>query len=143
MLLALLLLSLFTLVLLGFYVFVAAPRSRTHQTFAAFIACLALWTINDIVMWGFGGGPRLAGWWASASFALSLLLQFAFVVFAWVFPENGEVPLRRSEEHTSELQSRQYLHPFPTRRSSDLAAARTRPSRPSSPASRSGRSTTS
>src|SRR5947209_6806350 len=28
----------------------------------------------------------------------------------------------RSEEHTSELQSRQYLHSFPTRRSSDLAA---------------------
>ena len=48
MLLALLLLSLFTLVLLGFYVFVAAPRSRGHQTFAAFIACLALWTVKDI-----------------------------------------------------------------------------------------------
>src|SRR3712207_6401540 len=28
----------------------------------------------------------------------------------------------RSEEHTSELQSRQYLHSFPTRRSSDLPA---------------------
>src|SRR5947209_1822417 len=28
--------------------------------------------------------------------------------------------LTRSEEHTSELQSRQYLHSFPTRRSSDL-----------------------
>src|SRR5947209_5727398 len=28
----------------------------------------------------------------------------------------------RSEEHTSELQSRQYLHSFPTRRSSDLFA---------------------
>src|SRR5947209_552952 len=28
--------------------------------------------------------------------------------------------IERSEEHTSELQSRQYLHPFPTRRSSDL-----------------------
>src|ERR1035437_1514456 len=26
----------------------------------------------------------------------------------------------RSEEHTSELQSRRYLHSFPTRRSSDL-----------------------
>jgi signal transduction histidine kinase len=96
MLLALLLLSLFTLVLLGFYVFVAAPRSRTHQTFAAFIACLALWTINDIVMWGFGGGRAVAEWWAGMSFGLSLLLQFAFVVFAWVFPENGEVPLRRA-----------------------------------------------
>src|SRR5476651_2587475 len=31
---------------------------------------------------------------------------------------------RRSEEHTSELQSRQYLHSFPTRRSSDLAGSR-------------------
>src|SRR3712207_3524844 len=29
----------------------------------------------------------------------------------------------RSEEHTSELKSRQYLHSFPTRRSSDLCAA--------------------
>jgi signal transduction histidine kinase len=96
MLLALLLLSLFTLVLLGFYVFVAAPRSRTHQTFAAFIACLALWTINDIAMWGFGGSRALAEWWAALSFGLALLLQFALVVFAWVFPENGEVPLRRA-----------------------------------------------
>ena len=96
MLLALLLLLLFTLVLLGFYVFVAAPGSRTHQTFAAFIACLALWTINDIVMWGFGGGPELARWWASASFALGLLLQCSLVVFAWVFPENGAVPGRRA-----------------------------------------------
>ena len=74
MLLALLLLSLFTLVLLGFYVFVAAPRSRGHQTFAAFIACLALWTVNDIVMWGFGGGRTLAAWWAGTSFALALVL---------------------------------------------------------------------
>ncbi|HEV3468578.1 MAG TPA: ATP-binding protein [Pyrinomonadaceae bacterium] len=96
MLLALLLLSLFTLVLLGFYVFVAAPGSRTHQTFAAFIACLALWTVNDIVMWGFGGGPELARWWASTSFALGLLLQYSLVVFAWVFPENGPVPVRRA-----------------------------------------------
>ena len=96
MLLALLLLSLFTLVLLGFYVFVAAPRSRTHQTFAAFIACLALWTVNDIAMWGFGGGRQLAAWWAGSSFALALMLQLAFVVFAWVFPEDAEVPVRRA-----------------------------------------------
>src|SRR5947209_4285859 len=33
-------------------------------------------------------------------------------------PNAGSKP--RSEEHTSELQSRQYLHSFPTRRSSDL-----------------------
>src|ERR1035437_3427892 len=35
----------------------------------------------------------------------------------------------RSEEHTSELQSRQYLHAFPTRRSSDLPPRRLFPLR--------------
>src|ERR1035437_6044815 len=34
--------------------------------------------------------------------------------------------VERSEEHTSELQSRQYLHSFPTRRSSDLIHLRVR-----------------
>ncbi len=97
MLLALLLLSLFTLVLLGFYVFVAAPRSRTHQTFAAFVACMALWTVKDIALWGFTGeGERLAEWWASVSFVIALLLQYSLVVFAWVFPENGTIPARRA-----------------------------------------------
>jgi len=97
MLLALLLLSLLLLVLLGFYVFVAAPRSRAHQTFAAFVACLALWTVKDIVMWGFGEeAAGAAGVWASVSFVTALLLQYALVVFAWVFPEGGRVPLRRA-----------------------------------------------
>src|ERR1035437_2634765 len=35
-------------------------------------------------------------------------------------PANRHRDVLRSEEHTSELQSRQYLHSFPTRRSSDL-----------------------
>src|SRR3712207_1496656 len=35
-------------------------------------------------------------------------------------------PLVRSEEHTSELQSRRDLHSFPTRRSSDLLRPATR-----------------
>jgi signal transduction histidine kinase len=96
MLLAFLLLSLFTLTLLGFYVFVAAPRSRAHQTFAAFVACLALWTVKDIALWGFQGGERLAGWWASVSFVIALLLQYSLVVFAWVFPEDAPAPLRRA-----------------------------------------------
>ncbi|HVF51477.1 MAG TPA: HAMP domain-containing protein, partial [Pyrinomonadaceae bacterium] len=96
MLLALLLLSLFLNVLLGFYVFVAAPRSRTHQTFAAFVACLALWTMKDIALWGFGAGRAAAGWWASLSFTIALLLQYSLVIFGWVFPENGAVPLRRA-----------------------------------------------
>ena len=96
MLLALLLLSLFLLVLLGFYVFVAAPRSRAHQTFVAFVGCLALWTAKDILMWGFDDGSRVAEWWAAVSFVTALLLQYALVVFAWVFPEDGRVPRTRA-----------------------------------------------
>ncbi len=96
MLLALLLLSLFVLVLLGFYVFVAAPRSRTHQTFAAFVACLAFWTVKDIALWGFYAREGSAAWWASMSFIIALLLQYSLVIFAWVFPENGPVPLKRA-----------------------------------------------
>ncbi len=95
MLLALLL-SLFLLVMLGFYVFVAAPRSRAHQTFAIFVACLALWTIKDIALWGFSPREGSAAWWAGISFIISLLLQYSLVVFAWVFPENGPVPLKRA-----------------------------------------------
>src|SRR3712207_3697274 len=50
----------------------------------------------------------------------------------------------RSEEHTSELQSRQYLHSFPTRRSSDLASGRCwTPCEPISPTSASRRSVSS
>jgi signal transduction histidine kinase len=96
MLLALLLLSLFLLVMLGFYVFVAAPRSRTHQTFVAFVACLAMWTVKDIVLWGFYAREGSAAWWASVSFIIALLLQYSLVVFAWVFPENKPLPLRRA-----------------------------------------------
>ena len=40
--------ALFLLVALGFYVFVADPRKRAHQTFAAFIAFLAVWTVKDL-----------------------------------------------------------------------------------------------
>lgn len=94
MILILLLIALFVLVLLGFYVFVAAPRSRSHQTFAAFIICLALWTIKDIVFWEFQPRGGAADWWAGASFILSLLMQFSLVVFAWVFPENRRTPRR-------------------------------------------------
>ncbi len=96
MLLLSLLFSLFVLVLLGFYVFAAEPRSRSHQTFAAFIICLALWTVKDIVLWEFQPHPGSAGWWAGASFMLSLLLQYSLVVFAWVFPENRRTPRRKA-----------------------------------------------
>src|SRR5215212_5796506 len=95
MLLALLLLSLFLIVLLGFYVVVASPRSRSHQTFAAFVACLALWTIKDIALWGFYLRGATASWWASASFIISLFLQYTLVVFACVFPDDQPVAWKR------------------------------------------------
>src|SRR6266850_218403 len=96
MLLPLLLLSLLLLVLLGFYVFVAAPRNRAHHMFAAFVACLALWTIKDIVLWGFYQRDGSADWWAATSFIISLLLQYSFVIFALVFPEHERVPLKQT-----------------------------------------------
>ncbi len=96
MLVLLHLFALSLLVLLGFYVFVANPRSRAHQTFAAFIAFLALWTIKDIILWDFHGAGDTAGWWAAASFVVSLLMQFSLVVFAWVFPENSRTPRRKA-----------------------------------------------
>ena len=96
MLVLLHLFALFLLVLLGFYVFVADPRSRAHQTFAAFIAFLALWTTKDLVFWNFYEAGIDPGWWVSASFAIAVLMQYALVVFAWVFPENGRTPRKRA-----------------------------------------------
>lgn len=95
MLLVPLLVALFLLVLLGFYVVVAAPRNRAHQTFAAFIFCLALWAVKDIALWEFGARAGLVGWWAKVSFVLALALQYSLVVFALVFPEDRPVPARR------------------------------------------------
>lgn len=96
MLVLLHLFALFLLVLLGFYVFVANPRLRAHQTFAAFIAFLALWTIKDLVFWNFHDDNIGAGWWVSASFIIALLMQYALVIFAWVFPENSRTPRKKA-----------------------------------------------
>src|SRR5215213_3523508 len=96
MLLLLHLFALFLLVLLGFYVFVANPRNRAHQTFAAFIAFLALWTIKDLIFWNFHPDGMSDQLWAASSFIIALLMQFALVVFAWVFPENARTPRRRA-----------------------------------------------
>jgi signal transduction histidine kinase len=88
--------ALFLLVLLGFYVFVAGPRSRANQTFAAFIAFLALWTVKDLVFWNFLEGELAAAWWATGSFSIALLMQYSLAVFAWVFPENSRTPKRKA-----------------------------------------------
>lgn len=96
MLLLLHLFALFLLVGLGFYVFVASPRNRTHQTFAVFIFFLALWTVKDLIFWNFTEVHAFAGVWASVSFIIALLMQNALVVFAWVFPENSRIPLKKT-----------------------------------------------
>lgn len=96
MLVLLHLFALLLLVLLGFYVFVADPRSRAHQTFAAFIAFLALWTTKDLIFWNFPNEGFGAGWWAAASFVIALLMQFALVVFAWTFPGNLRTPRKKA-----------------------------------------------
>ncbi len=96
MLVLLHLFALFLLVALGFYVFVASPRNRTHQTFAAFIFFLALWTIKDLIFWNFKEAQAFAGLWASTSFVIALLMQTSLVVFAWVFPENSPIPLKKT-----------------------------------------------
>ncbi|MBA2737946.1 MAG: HAMP domain-containing protein [Pyrinomonadaceae bacterium] len=88
--------ALFLLVLLGFYVFVANPRNRAHQTFAAFISILAFWTVKDLIFWNFYDEKIGAGWWASSSFIVALLMQCALVVFSWVFPENARTPRKRA-----------------------------------------------
>lgn len=96
MLVLLHLFALFLLVLLGFYVFVANPRSRANQTFATFIAFLALWTTKDLIFWNFQGEYFIWDYWASASFIIALLMQCALVIFAWVFPENSKIPKRKA-----------------------------------------------
>lgn len=96
MLVLLHLFALFILVLLGFYVFVANPRNRAHQTFAAFISFLALWTIKDLIFWNFPNESIPSGWWAASSFIIALLMQCALVIFAWVFPENSRTPKKRA-----------------------------------------------
>ncbi len=96
MLVLLHLFALFILVLLGFYVFVTNPRRRANQTFAAFIAFLALWTIKDIILWDFHQTNESARWWAVASFVIALLMQSSLIVFAWVFPENLRTPRKKA-----------------------------------------------
>src|SRR5690606_17644984 len=88
--------AVFLLVLLGFYIFVADPRRRAHQTFAAFIAFLAGWTVNDLIFWNFPEFRAHPGIWAAASFANALVMQWSLAVFAWVFPENARTPKRKA-----------------------------------------------
>lgn len=88
--------GLLLLVVLGFYVFVADPRRRANQTFAAFIAFLALWTTKDLIFWNFESNDTFARVWAASSMVIALLMQCSLVVFAWVFPENSRTPRKKA-----------------------------------------------
>ncbi len=90
------LVSLLGLVLLGFYIFVENPRNRAHQTFAAFITFLAFWTVKDLFFWNFDELQTFAYLWACISFIVALSMNYALVVFAWVFPENLRVPHQKA-----------------------------------------------
>src|SRR5690606_2896657 len=49
-----------------------------------------------LIFWNFYDSSVGVAWWAAASFTIALLMQFALVVFAWVFPENNRTPKRRA-----------------------------------------------
>jgi len=95
MLILILMASLFITLALGFYVLVAAPHHAINRTFAAFIGLMILWIVKDILFWGFHAENQDATWWAMASFSIGIMLQFALLLFAAVFPENRRPRWRR------------------------------------------------
>jgi signal transduction histidine kinase len=88
MLILILMTSLFITLALGFYVLVAAPHRAVNRTFALFIGMMALWIGKDLAFWGFHDAEADAGWWATLSFLIGLMLQVVFLYFAEIFPEN-------------------------------------------------------
>ena len=89
MLILTLLISLLVTLALGFYVLVAAPDHAINRTFAAFVGLMIVWIVKDLAFWGFDRQREDAGWWVAASFLIGIMLQFALLLFAEVFPENA------------------------------------------------------
>lgn len=90
-----LLLSLFITIALGFYVLVAAPHHPVNRAFTLFNGLMVLWIVKDLAFWGFHEAETNGHWWAASSFVIGLALQYALLIFADVFPENGHVRWRR------------------------------------------------
>lgn len=90
-----LLLSLFITIALGFYVLVAAPHHPVNRAFTLFNGLMVLWIVKDLAFWGFHEAETNGHWWAASSFVIGLALQYALLIFADVFPENGRVRWRR------------------------------------------------
>ncbi len=95
MLITLLMLSLFTTLGLGFYVFVAAPHKPVNRSFALFNGLMLCWIVKDIAFWGFHEADTDGYGWAVSSFLIGLALQYALLIFTDVFPDNSAVRWRR------------------------------------------------
>jgi signal transduction histidine kinase len=95
MLTLILLLSLFITLALGFYVLVAAPHHAINRAFAFFNGLMTLWIVKDIAFWCFHEAETDGYWWAASSFVIGIGLQYALLIFADVFPENGQVRWQR------------------------------------------------
>lgn len=91
MLTIILIVSLFITLALGFYVLVAAPHHAINRAFAFFNGLMVLWIVKDLAFWGFHEEQSDGHWWAIGSFIIGIGLQYALLIFADVFPENGQV----------------------------------------------------
>ncbi len=94
-LIVLLMLSFFTTLGLGFYVFVAAPHKSVNRAFALFNGLMLCWIVKDIAFWGFHEADTDGYGWAVSSFLIGLALQYALLIFTDVFPDNSPVRWRR------------------------------------------------
>ncbi len=103
MLTIILLLSLFITLALGFYVLVATPHHAINRAFAFFNGLMIVWIVKDIAFWCFHGPDTNGEWWAMSSFIIGIALQYALLIFADVFPENGQVRWRRVGWYTLPL----------------------------------------
>jgi PAS domain S-box-containing protein len=75
---------------LGILVLRSDPRSRTHQSFGAFVALAAIWVLG-VAFFHSGTNLRL---WAYLAFAATGLLPATFLAFAQHFPTPTEGPTK-------------------------------------------------
>lgn len=95
MLIGLLMGSLFVTLGLGFSVLVKAPHRRVNRTFAGFLGMMILWIVKDLLFWGFPERNVGVKGWVQASFLIGLGLQYVFLLFTEVFPEDTPPRWRR------------------------------------------------
>jgi signal transduction histidine kinase len=87
MLIIVLSLALITITATGFHVFSVAPGRAENRAFAVFSWIMALWSLNDIVFWGFHEANEEGFFWLQAAFLLALGIQLSFLWFAVLFPK--------------------------------------------------------